>query len=551
MSSRENMIAMKKDELPKVIQKQVEGMKVLLVDVLQSLYEKNYKEKINEEYFKKAFDVISSEEGPFNNEITRKQDGTFEAMIQVTGHYKNNNKTDDEKAFRELMKETFKEATPMMKKQFDVELSIDDYKEHGMEGFDIYTTSDVAKGIWNHANKNKEVVKEAADNDVDKEDTSSKGVLYSLLNNMIEGMKDEKYKITQTFMNTISNIISKNFIDVWSSYRKFKVEVKEDSKALVHFITPKINRPFIARFINGREPINAFLHQSSEIKIIVSDSAFRTATSADNLLKFFKDAIEYYDGKVEKHADKLLSEVMLLDHQIKHLISDGCLHGIISLPLSMFFMFDEVDLSKDVFNVTEKELKGVTQFIKNITSRYKAPEKEQKSIIKDLKEIVDVVKESYDCEAFRSIDTNVELFYKGSYEDKMAEGTIAFIESSIDRTPMEKKVKVLYEFFGVKKLKKLPRDIVTYIEIEAENITSSNDKMMIASYCISKLEIVEWYISLIDSDSKKYLVPHNKQYLEWMRLALLNCYKKIMNTKVINPATRPIIDIQYPKGYEG
>ena len=49
-----------------------------------------------------------------------------------------------------------------------------------------------------------------------------------------------------------------------------------------------------------------------------------------------------------------------------------------------------------------------------------------------------------------------------------------------------------------KKLKKIPYDLVSYIQIETEAIRDSNDKMMISSYCLGKLKNVEWYIELLE-----------------------------------------------------
>lgn len=46
-------------------------------------------------------------------------------------------------------------------------------------------------------------------------------------------------------------------------------------------------------------------------------------------------------------------------------------------------------------------------------------------------------------------------------------------------------------FGRAKKLKKIPYDLVSYIQIETEAIKTSNDKMMISSYCLHKLEIVK------------------------------------------------------------
>lgn len=102
-----------------------------------------------------------------------------------------------------------------------------------------------------------------------------------------------------------------------------------------------------------------------------------------------------------------------------------------------------------------------------------------------------------------------------------------------------------------KKLKRILIDLVSYIQIETESIRDANDKMMISSYCLHKLELVNWYIQLLEVGSKKYIVSQSKEYLEMTRDQLMECHKQIMQVKVTPPGKRPIIDIQYPKGYEG
>lgn len=93
--------------------------------------------------------------------------------------------------------------------------------------------------------------------------------------------------------------------------------------------------------------------------------------------------------------------------------------------------------------------------------------------------------------------------------------------------------------------------MITYIQIETEAIKDANDKMMISSYCLSKLELVNWYIELLEVGSKKYIVPQSKAYLETVRDQLMECHKHIMRVKITSPNERLIIDIKYPKGYEG
>lgn len=102
-----------------------------------------------------------------------------------------------------------------------------------------------------------------------------------------------------------------------------------------------------------------------------------------------------------------------------------------------------------------------------------------------------------------------------------------------------------------KKLKRIPIDLVPYIQIETEAIKDANDKMMISSYCLHKLEVVNWYIELLEVGSKKYIVPQSKAHLEMVRDQLMECHRQIMSVKIKNPKDRPILDIQYPKGYEG
>lgn len=102
-----------------------------------------------------------------------------------------------------------------------------------------------------------------------------------------------------------------------------------------------------------------------------------------------------------------------------------------------------------------------------------------------------------------------------------------------------------------KKLKKIPSDLVSYIQIETEAIKDVNDKMMISSYCLGKLEMVNWYLELLEVGSKNYIVPQSKAHLETVREQLMACHKMIMSVKIKNTNDRPLIDIKYPKGYEG
>lgn len=106
-----------------------------------------------------------------------------------------------------------------------------------------------------------------------------------------------------------------------------------------------------------------------------------------------------------------------------------------------------------------------------------------------------------------------------------------------------------------KKLKRISYDTVAYIQIETEAIQDTNDKMMISSYCLHKLEMVEWYLRLLDAGSDKYIVPQSRKELERIREQLIERHEEIMSVKVgkrrnEENSSSPL-GIKYPKGYEG
>lgn len=103
----------------------------------------------------------------------------------------------------------------------------------------------------------------------------------------------------------------------------------------------------------------------------------------------------------------------------------------------------------------------------------------------------------------------------------------------------------------VKKLKKIPYDLVSYITIETEAIKDANDKQMISSYCLSYLQKVNQYIEILRAKDERYIVPHSLSELESIRSQLQSCHAQIMRVKVTNPNNRPLVDVKYPKGYEG
>ena len=97
-----------------------------------------------------------------------------------------------------------------------------------------------------------------------------------------------------------------------------------------------------------------------------------------------------------------------------------------------------------------------------------------------------------------------------------------------------------------KQLKRMASDIVSYVIIEGQAVKDANDKTLITSYAHSKIEMIDWYIALIDAKSENYVVPHTKEYLVNMRNQLLSAIQTIINRSLPGKVSQS----PYPKGYE-
>lgn len=99
-----------------------------------------------------------------------------------------------------------------------------------------------------------------------------------------------------------------------------------------------------------------------------------------------------------------------------------------------------------------------------------------------------------------------------------------------------------------KKLKPIPRDVVAYITVEINAIKDANDQAMLASYTCAKLELVDFYITCIDTKDERYIVPHTRQYLVQMQTDLNRLLTRILQIKPINHNDRMWKAILTPGG---
>lgn len=388
--------------------------------------------------------------------------------------------------------------------------------------------------------------------DTTEESSNPRATLDSLAESLLKSQS-----VTPAVANTIATLITTHFLKEWApGYTKFNIVLsKANTGNTLELKIPTMTRDFIGRFVESRESVEGFLHQNPTITVRMSSGIFRTMKNKSDLYNFFRSMIKYYADGLPRCALRLQSAIGTLHRKQKFQLTQSTLRGLVVLPFKMLTVFDDVDMSKKNFNVTAKEITSVCKYITNIAQNHSSDDKN--SILDGLRSVIHAFNESTEFdENLKAIRAAFTYLEKGLTEsDAWEKHNGIWQDQQVDLQETyhhpDPEVAYLQEANRVKKLKKLPRDLVAYITIETESIEDANDKMMIASYCLGKLDIVEWYIELIDTANPRYIVPHPRPYLVTLRTELLECYKNIMATKIPDKKNRPYLDIQYPAGLEG
>ena len=132
----------------------------------------------------------------------------------------------------------------------------------------------------------------------------------------------------------------------------------------------------------------------------------------------------------------------------------------------------------------------------------------------------------------------IKKFVKESYVEEPPMYETAYQEGFLSKKP--------------KKLKPIPRDIIAYITVEMNDISSANDQAMLSGYTCSKLELVDFYLTVLDTQDPRYIVPHTKQYLETMKQELERLLTQILRIRPINRSDKIWrMNVTYPEGWRG
>lgn len=340
---------------------------------------------------------------------------------------------------------------------------------------------------------------------------------------------------------------------------------------------------FVGRFVDGKETILDRLALDPVLRIKLNPKCIAKMERGKQLVRFFKSLFEYCNKSVDVFSNIMFAELLQSGYVFKELVKRTELIGLVTLPLTAILVFDEIDINakhpiscrvedpdymatinsvRYIINqarlLLDKHYTNMDYLIKlNDPSVKSKPDKDNipkeayvaKGLLDDLKKIVKHANAKVFSEHTKANDKLIDgltAFTEGAYDTLAADIADRVISENVEETIYTegtKKVKV-------KKLKKIPADIIPYILIEAEAIRDANDKMMIASYAYAKMELIDFYLEVLETGSKRYIVPHNKPYLENLKRQLQAAIKKIMDTPVPT-INSPIIKIEYPNGYEG
>lgn len=105
--------------------------------------------------------------------------------------------------------------------------------------------------------------------------------------------------------------------------------------------------------------------------------------------------------------------------------------------------------------------------------------------------------------------------------------------------------------FGKEKMVPITQNQIDYVEAKSQAIESVDDKVMLISYINSKLDMIRYYLEIMNNPkmAKKFIIPNSESQLIRFNNQLIRIKKYVMNYKI--PEKRDELVVWYPKGYEG
>lgn len=483
--------------------------------------------------------------------VYKVKEGKYKCMIQLMNHVKSDNSTEKGKKLSKVLKASFKQAKPLVEKKYKMELDNEGEDAEGFEGFDIYPSDSDSQAIWDAVSKVASSEAKEAKLDHRKE---GKAIKESKEQNEYASMSIMKIigsinqniissgKISDSDLNTISNEFTKKYVlpKTGKKITEFKLKLDNSkSESIFEIEAPSIEDSAVEGILTGKTDLYGILNSKKSISIKGTSEFFLGSKGSNDLYYFCENSVKYWMKSLKKLCNFIQNKFIHLDSKMKTLIKSTELKKIIAATVHQCLIFREAKItSHGIFSDQEKELKKLmVNWLFKKLNEYKDPEKDKEKIIKSFETLLKSYKESvFDSnlknDSVRFFESMMQL-YRGEFSKEIKEAEDNFINENTDYFPPKQyQTKILMETFGVKRLKKIPSDLLPYIRMQIDRITDENDKMMLASYTLSKIEIVEWYIELLTVGSNKYVVPHTLPQLQRILQELNFCYKKIVSTRI-------------------
>lgn len=385
-----------------------------------------------------------------------------------------------------------------------------------------------------------------------------------MISSLLKSVKSRGGILSQSNLNTISNLLNNNgLVKQWDpSFSSIELKLDTDEK---HGIRMTVEPPrelytddtFAKRLLNGEATLGDISRISPKLTFKVSAGILNSLAEPDYFILALKSAVEFCGKGIDGASERILAKLILETEgrersaAVSAVAESDLRYVLIPIWNKLFSerIDADTDFTKPVFG-NEDSVHDSTTILPMLVNGVDKPDSERKLIAREMNKLIQDSLAIYDD---REIESRLAMLSKKVRE----------VFENGEKLPVEKHQEswvakhcepggVYLEAFRkkAKRLKKIPADLVSYIIVEADAIRTVSDKAMIASYCAGKIELVEWYIELIDTQSPNYIVPHTREYLVNIRNQLMAAQKKILETPLKRPGD-PVITVNYPKGYEG
>lgn len=346
-------------------------------------------------------------------------------------------------------------------------------------------------------------------------------------------------KILSAVMN---NNADKAIQKLWETNKKWTIEI--DSRILDNRIIQCTNRELTAMLLHEIGHVVCSSSLPNRISLILRYEIMKTKFSNKMMLKdkVFRRILSLpildscvSDSKRDKSS---IREEIKADTFAKKM-------GYSKELMSVLTKMINIDLYKNPDTLNEKIVKDTHFALNTLDEFQQRRDKLAKHGLVSLKKectspfITDTLSEFIET-VFEDPENSL-YFYDGKKLEVMHERADKAIEDGY-----------YTEFFLFKKdLKRIDPAEIDYIDVKISGIKNTNDKMMILSYLHSKLDLVEYYISILENPktARKYNIPHSLSQLQNLRKRLLQLREIALKYKI--PEKNKHVLVAWPEGYEG